>query len=55
DPNGKPRTVPQLIPETEDEKKLFEGAMRRRQVRLILAGKMLAQDANELKALFVKD
>ena len=54
DPNGKPRTVPQLIPQTEDEKKLFEGALRRRQVRLILGGKMKPEDAAELKALFTK-
>jgi acyl-CoA hydrolase len=55
DPNRKPRTVPQLIPETEEEKKLFEGALRRRQLRLILGGKMRPDDATELKALFVKD
>ena len=55
DPNNKPRTVPQLIPDTEDEKRLFEGALRRRQVRLILSGKMKPEDAGELKALFVKD
>jgi acyl-CoA hydrolase len=55
DPNRKPRTVPQLIPETEEEKKLFDGALRRRQLRLILGGKMKPDDATELKALFVKD
>src|SRR3954451_21436668 len=55
DPNGKPRPVPQLIPETEEEIKLYEGALRRRQVRLILGGKMKPADANELKALFVKE
>ena len=55
DPNGKPRTVPQLIAETEEEKRLYEGALRRRQIRLILAGKMEPDDANELKALFIKD
>lgn len=55
DPNGKPRPVVQLIPETEGEKKLFEGALRRRQLRLILGGKMKPDDAAELKALFVKD
>jgi len=54
DPNGKPRTVPQLIPQNEEEKKLFEGALRRRQVRLILGGKMKPDDAAELKALFTK-
>ena len=51
-PNGKPRPVPQLIPETEGEKKLFEGALRRRQLRLILGGKLKPKDATELKALF---
>lgn len=51
-PNGKPRPVPQLIPETEEEKKLFEGALRRRQLRLILGGKLKPKDATELKALF---
>jgi len=53
DPNNKPRLVPPVIPETEQEKRLFEGALRRRQVRLILGGKMKPQDAEELKALFV--
>ncbi|HYM94789.1 MAG TPA: acyl-CoA thioesterase [Chitinophagaceae bacterium] len=55
DPNGKPRTVPQLIPETEGEKKTFDGALRRRQLRLILGGKLHPDDATELKALFVKE
>jgi acyl-CoA hydrolase len=54
-PNGKPRPVPQLIPETEEEKKLFDGALRRRQLRLILGGKLKPKDATELKALFIKD
>jgi len=39
-------------PETEEEKKLYEGALRRRQLRLILGGKMKPQDAEELRALF---
>jgi len=52
-PNNKPMTVPQLTPETDEEKKLFEGALRRRQVRLILGGKMKPNDATELKALFM--
>jgi acyl-CoA hydrolase len=54
DPNGKPRTINTLIPETEEEIKLHEGALRRRQIRLILGGKMKAEDAQELKALFMK-
>lgn len=55
DPNRKPRPVPQLTPETEDEKKLYDGALRRRQLRLILGGKMKPDDAAELKALFIKE
>ena len=35
DPNGKPRTVPIIEPESEDEKELFNSALRRRQLRLI--------------------
>jgi acyl-CoA hydrolase len=50
---GKPIGVPEIEPETEMDKKLFEGALRRRQLRLILAGKMKAHDATELKALFL--
>ncbi|MFM2358509.1 MAG: hypothetical protein RLY16_502 [Bacteroidota bacterium] len=53
DPNRKPRPVPPVIPESEDEIRLYEGAMRRRQIRLILGGKMKPQDAGELKALFM--
>ncbi len=52
---GNPITVPELEPETDDEKKLFEGAIRRRQVRLVLGGKMKPEDAEELRALFVTD
>lgn len=52
--NGKPSQVPQLIPETQNEQELFDGALRRRQVRLILGGKMKPEDAEELKALFIK-
>lgn len=51
-PNNKPTPVPPIIPETDDERKLFESALRRRQIRLILGGKMKPDDAKELKALF---
>lgn len=53
--DGTPSKVPELIPETDDEKEKFNGALRRRQLRLILGGKMKVDDAAELKALFVKD
>lgn len=52
---GKPTAVPALIAETETERKLFEGALRRRQLRLILGGKMNPNDAAELKALFTEN
>ncbi len=52
DENRKPMPIPQLEAVTETEKKLFEGALRRRQLRLILGGKMKPDDALELKALF---
>nr|HNH65482.1 acyl-CoA thioesterase [Bacteroidia bacterium] len=44
--------VPELIAESEEEKKRFDGALRRKQLALILAGKMKPADATELKALF---
>ena len=53
DENGRPAPVPGLEPETEEERLLFEGALRRRQLRLILGGKMKPEDAAELKALFM--
>ncbi len=53
DINRKPIAVPELKPESPDEVKLFDGALRRRQLRLILGGKMKPQDAEELRALFM--
>lgn len=52
-PAGKPTAVAEMIPETEDEIRLFDGALRRRQIRLILGGKMKPEEAGELKALFI--
>ena len=49
---GKPVQVPDLVPETELEKKRYTAALRRRQLSLVLAGKMSPKDATELKALF---
>ena len=54
DRNGKPKEVEPVTPQTEQEKTLFDGALRRRQLRLILSGRMKVDDATELKALFVK-
>ncbi len=55
DPNGRPRVVNSVVPESPEEIKHYEGALRRRQVRLILGGKLKPEDALELKALFTKD
>jgi len=49
---GTPIEVPTVAPENDEEQKQFEGALRRRQLSLILAGKMKAEDATELKKLF---
>jgi hypothetical protein len=49
---GSPIDVPEAIPGTPEEVALFEGALRRRQLRLILSGRMKPHDAAELKALF---
>jgi len=52
DSRNKPTQVPEVQPQTEIEVQKYEGALRRRQVRLILAGKMKPEDAHELKNLF---
>ena len=52
DDTGVPTEVPPIEPETELEKERFEAALRRKQLSLVLAGKMKPQDATELKALF---
>ncbi len=53
DQNGSPLPVPEVIPETEEEKKRFDGALRRKQLALILAGRMKPEEATELKNLFL--
>jgi acyl-CoA hydrolase len=52
DKEGKPVEIPEVAPETEEEKALFDGALRRRQVRLILSGRMKPSEATELKSIF---
>ena len=55
DQMGKPIDVPELVPETEEEKELYEGALRRRQLRLVLAKRMSPDEATELKSIFKLD
>ncbi|MEZ4801622.1 MAG: acyl-CoA thioesterase [Gelidibacter sp.] len=52
DESGRPVEVPELTPETDLEKARFEAALRRKQLSLVLAGKMKPNEATELKALF---
>lgn len=52
DETGKPVAVSGIKPETDLEKERYEGALRRKQLSLVLAGKMSPNDATELKALF---
>ena len=49
---GKPIPVPEVIPQTDEEKELYEGALRRRQMRLVLAKRMKPEEATELKSIF---
>jgi acyl-CoA hydrolase len=52
DQNGGAIHVPELIPETEEEHKRFKSALRRRQLSLLLAGRIKPDEATELKSLF---
>lgn len=53
DEQGLPVLVPQVLPETDLEKERYAAALRRKQLSLVLAGKMKPADATELKALFI--
>ncbi|MGF1532416.1 MAG: acyl-CoA thioesterase [Bernardetiaceae bacterium] len=49
---GNPIQVPSVVPQSQEEQVLFEGALRRRQLRLVLAGRIKPSEATELRALF---
>jgi acyl-CoA hydrolase len=49
---GRPIDIPEIEPETDQEKEQYNGALRRRQLRLILGGRMKPSEANELKSIF---
>lgn len=53
DETGRPIEVPPIEPQTELEKQRYDAALRRKQLSLVLAGKMSPNDATELKALFM--
>ncbi|HEU5148638.1 MAG TPA: acyl-CoA thioesterase [Chryseosolibacter sp.] len=52
DQTGRRIPVPEIEPETPQEIALYEGALQRRQLRLILANRMHPRDATELKSIF---
>ena len=54
DETGRPVPVPPIVPETDLEKERFAAALRRKQLSLVLAGKMKPSEATELKALFME-
>ena len=55
DDTGKPTRIPPIEPQTDLEKERYAGALRRRQLSLVLAGKMKPEDASELRALFLPE
>lgn len=55
DNGGRPKKAPQVKPETDKEKRLFESAQRRREMRLILAGRLDPEKAKELQSIFLPD
>lgn len=52
DQSGRPIEVPEVTPETDEEKELYNSALRRRQLRLVLGGRMKPDEATELQAIF---
>lgn len=55
DEQGQPVLVPKITPESAEEKERYEAALRRKQLSLVLAGKLQPSEATELKALFLKE
>lgn len=52
DQTGRPIDVPEVEPKTDFERELYEGALRRRQLRLVLGKRMKPEDAKELQSIF---
>ncbi|GIV31900.1 MAG: acyl-CoA thioesterase [Saprospiraceae bacterium] len=50
----RPKPVPPVIPLTNEEQQLYESAARRREVRLVLSGRMQPSEASEIRAFFGK-
>jgi acyl-CoA hydrolase len=55
DETGKPKPIVPVIPLSNEEEKMYNEAARRRELRLILSGKMKPEEATELKSLLELD
>ena len=53
DENRKPQKAPKVLPLTREEQKLYDGGLRRRDLRLLLSGRMKPEDATEIKSFFI--
>jgi acyl-CoA hydrolase len=47
-----PIVIPEVLPLSNEEQNLYEGAARRRELRLILSGRIKAKDATEVRKFF---
>ena len=54
DDTKRPQKVPAVIPLTREEQSLFESAARRRELRLVLSGRMKPEKASNLKSFFTE-
>ena len=52
DSNGRPKKSPPLIPETPEEQSFYDSALGRRELRLVLAGKLKMNETKELRRTF---
>jgi len=52
DETGRPVAIPQIRPETDLEQTRYEGALQRKELSLVLAGKLKPKDTTALKAVF---
>jgi acyl-CoA hydrolase len=49
DADGRPVPVPPIRPETEEEHARYEGAAKRREIRLVLSGRLPLEEASHLR------
>jgi len=54
DEKKSPVKVPKIIPLTREEQQLYDSAVRRRELRLILSGRLKPAEAKEIKSFFLE-